>query len=146
MLTKRILVLFFNHYFCNKMNSGRELVTVSFEDLQNPAYSLEKIEAAFGPSGLGIIAVSHIPGYSECRKNLLPLAQQLSKLPSDILDDLKSPESNYAVGWSTGLEQYFGEHDVSLGSFYANAEVEEMIRGTGPPIRNIWPSNALPEF
>ena len=36
----------------------------------------KEIETAYGPDGLGILAVRGVPGYQEARKEMLPLAQK----------------------------------------------------------------------
>jgi hypothetical protein len=59
----------------NKMKSP--LVTIDFQELLNQTADLsQKVEAAFGPNGLGICSVSGVPGFVEKREALLPLAQR----------------------------------------------------------------------
>ncbi|KAH7447349.1 hypothetical protein KP509_01G102600 [Ceratopteris richardii] len=63
----------------------------------------KELEAGFGPSGLGIIAVSEVPGYASLRRGLL------------------YPTSRYSFGWSHGKEKLeSGSPDFFKGSFYAH--------------------------
>lgn len=53
------------------------VITFEYEELLNQTLDLsEKVEAAFGPEGLGICNVSGVPGFAENRQALLPLAQR----------------------------------------------------------------------
>ena len=88
----------------------RTLVTVSYDLLSNPEADLSAcIEAAYGPEGLGILVVDGVPGYSEKRAALLPLASRLAALPADALDALSDPESHWNFGWSHGRERLEGD-------------------------------------
>lgn len=94
-----------------------------YAELTNPSPppSLSgRIQRAYGPDGLGILAVSNVPGYEERRKALLPLARRLASLPADELTRLEDPDSFYSVGWSHGKEVFQGKPDLAKGSFYAN--------------------------
>lgn len=104
---------------------GTAVVTLSYEDLlafdpaqPNPAL-MEQVGEAFGPTGLGILAVSSVPDFQEKRQALLPLAAKLSTLPD--LDSTVNAESLYSIGWSHGKEQLaVGNPDFAKGSYYAN--------------------------
>lgn len=127
----------------------RALVTVPYDELSNPSADLSAaIEAAFGPEGLGILVVDGVPGYSEKRSALLPLASRLAALPADALEALSDSDSHWNFGWSHGRERLEGDRpgacsrrarlvtssrlascgtagaprraDSSKGSFYAN--------------------------
>lgn len=117
----------------------------------------ENVERAFGADGLGIIAVSHVPGYVELRERLLPLASKLAFLAEsspDFKDKYEDAKSSYNVGWSCGRETLQdGTPDTSKGSFYANPLcdapttdaklLEKYPHYTRP---NVWPREELPEL
>jgi len=92
---------------------------------------LDKIGLGFGSddSCLGIIAVIEIPGLREKRDKLLPLARELTKLPSSDLDEVVVPEAGYQVGWSHGKEKLEGlnKFDLAKGSFYANPLTDDFV-------------------
>ncbi len=89
-------------------------------DPSPPPSLIGRIQRAYGPNGLGILAVSNVPDYEERRKALLPLARRLASLPEDELTKLEDPASFYSVGWSHGKEVFQGKPDLAKGSFYAN--------------------------
>ncbi|CAI5534495.1 unnamed protein product, partial [Closterium sp. Naga37s-1] len=113
-----------------------------------------QIEAAFGPGGLGIIAVSDVPGYPEARERLLPLALRLGALPEEAKRRIEDPNSKYSFGWSEGKESVeAGRRDALKASFYANPLTDtpttdpELIRRFPTYCRpNVWPSQDLPEL
>ena len=85
------------------------LVTISYAELASPAADLSgAIEAAFGPSGLGLILVEGVPGYVAARAALLPLATQLAQLPAAELSKLEDASSKFNFGWSHGKETLAG--------------------------------------
>lgn len=85
------------------------LVTISYAQLASPASDLsDAIEAAFGPSGLGLILVEGVPGYAAARSSLLPLATQLAQLPAAELAKLEDSSSHFNFGWSHGKETLEG--------------------------------------
>ena len=56
----------------------------------NASQVCQKMFAALGPCGLGIVAIRGAPGVEELRAQLLPLAPQLAALPkSELLKILK---------------------------------------------------------
>ena len=56
----------------------------------NSSHVCQKLVAALGPSGLGIVAIRGVPGVEELRAQLLPLASQLAAFPkSELLTVLK---------------------------------------------------------
>ena len=149
------------------------IVTLEYEDLLafDPAISLdtspsrqrlvEQIGDAFGPDGLGIVAVRGVPDFAAKRRALLPLAAQLPHL-SDLPVDAASL---YSVGWSHGREEIQpGQPDVAKGSFYANPLTDDLAQslrerdGTAafdaeqarrhPEFYapNVWPSGPLPQL
>ncbi|CAI7784623.1 unnamed protein product, partial [Closterium sp. NIES-53] len=131
-----------------------EVVRVSFADLKEGNDLSAQIEAAFGPGGLGIIAVSDVPGYPEARERLLPLALRLGELPEEAKRRIEDPDSKYSFGWSEGKESVeAGRRDSLKASFYANPLTDtpttdlELIRRFPTYCRpNVWPSQDLPEL
>lgn len=130
-------------------------VTIPFPNLQDREANLSAlIEEGFGPSGLGIISISDVPGYSSLRQNLLYLAPRLASLPGEEKNKLEDPHSRYNFGWSHGKEKLeSGKPDMLKGSFYANPifdvpTTDESLIQRYPSYcgRNIWPHKALPEF
>ncbi|XP_024523436.1 uncharacterized protein LOC112343704 [Selaginella moellendorffii] len=131
------------------------VVTIDFSELQNEAVDFsEELEAGFGAQGLGIIAVSNVPGFTEMRSNLLNLAQSLSSLPENALKELEDPASRFSFGWSHGKEFLeSGQPDELKASFYANPIVD---RPTDDPAlierypsycrANLWPGKELPDL
>ncbi|KAA0150160.1 hypothetical protein FNF29_05401 [Cafeteria roenbergensis] len=100
-----------------------DVVMIDYAELTDPSPPpslIGRIQRAYGPNGLGILAVSNVPDYEERRKALLPLARRLASLPEDELTKLEDPASFYSVGWSHGKEVFQGKPDLAKGSFYAN--------------------------
>eukprot|EP00249_Psilotum_nudum_P004667 c18173_g1_i1 orf=214-1281(+) len=131
------------------------VVTVRYSDLLDKNADIsEELKAAFGSSGLGIIAVSGVPRYCELRQKLLTLAERLAALPEEAKQLLEDPESRYSFGWSHGKERLESGHpDVLKGSFYANPVVdkpttsEDLIQRYPSYCRsNLWPNKELPEL
>jgi hypothetical protein len=54
---------------------------IQYEDIINGADLTAPLEAAFGPDGLGIIAVRGVPKLAELRQRLLPLAYRCAASP-----------------------------------------------------------------
>ena len=119
--------------------------------------ALRAIDAAYGPSGLGVLAVSGIPGFDAARAALLPLAHTLAGLPDDVKASVTDPASRFNFGWSHGVETLAtGRPDTHKASFYANPVVDRVriesqdgskaaaadFPGVARP--NLWPDAALP--
>ncbi|GAB2300393.1 hypothetical protein Dimus_034435 [Dionaea muscipula] len=130
-------------------------VTIPFFDLQDKSADLSAmIEKGFGPEGLGILTISHVPGFSSLRQNLLRLSPRLANLPEEEKQKLEDPDSRYNFGWSHGKEKLeSGKPDMLKGSFYANPIIDvpttdESFIQRYPSYcgQNIWPNIALPEF
>lgn len=104
---------------------------VAFQDNDNNsaearARLIEKIGIAFGPDGLGLVAVEGVPGFAEKRERLLRLGARLPDLP-DILE-CELPHAHYSTGWSHGREQLApGQPDWAKGSFYANPWQDSLV-------------------
>ena len=79
------------------------------------------VASAFGPNGLGVLAVTTVPAaLTAKRRRLLRLGQKLGTLPDDVLKQYERPELCYCAGWSRGREKFRGQLDVAKGSWYAN--------------------------
>jgi hypothetical protein len=147
-----------------------KVVTISFGQLQafdadHPdAALIASIGEAFGPSGLGIVAVEGVPDFAAKRQALLPLAAKLPALP-DLHTTCVDAASMYSVGWSHGREELSpGQPDYNKGSFYANPLTDNLAaslqhRDGGPFSTelaaahpeffapNVWPAaTSLPEL
>eukprot|EP00798_Chlamydomonas_sp_ICE-L_P021443 gene21443-28410_t len=131
------------------------LVCISYSELLDPTSDLsDKIEKAFGPSGLGALSVSDIPHVIDMRRRLLTLAHEFATLPVDVKKLYEDPSSSYNFGWSHGMESLAnGKKDTHKGSFYANPlvdappcdqELKEKYPAYFHP--NIWPTKHLPEL
>ncbi|KAE9593491.1 putative non-hem dioxygenase domain, isopenicillin N synthase [Lupinus albus] len=142
---------------CKTMSSFPTFSTVSipFSLIQDRNADLSfQIEQGFGRNGLGIVSVTHVPGYSSLRTNLLHLAPRLASLPKEVKEGLEDPHSRYNFGWSHGKENLeSGKPDLLKGSFYANPMLDTPTTNASLIQRypsycgtNIWPSSALPEL
>ncbi|XP_008785992.2 uncharacterized protein LOC103704467 isoform X2 [Phoenix dactylifera] len=130
-------------------------IKISYSELKEKEEDLSaKIEEGFGPSGLGLVSISDVPGYALLRQNLLCLSARLTSLPEDVKEGLEDPVSRYNVGWSFGKEKLkTGKHDTFKCSFYANPVVDVPATDSSLMKRyplycrpNRWPTNALPEL
>jgi hypothetical protein len=152
------------------MSTMAQLVTISYIDLQSfdpekpeAAPLMEQIGQAFGPTGLGILAVSGVPNFNAHRQALLPLAAKLPYLPD--LETCVDAASLYSVGWSHGKEELApGKPDTAKGSFYANpltndlaaaltqrdgaSTARQALAAAHPEFfaPNLWLSQSLPEL
>ncbi|ETW02410.1 hypothetical protein, variant [Aphanomyces invadans] len=91
------------------------------------------IEAAFGPDGLGILAVSNVPDVENRRSRCLPLAYKVANLPNDVKQKYELPDAYYSFGWSHGKE---------------SLQDDENLMATFPTMYhlNIWPSDEIPDL
>jgi isopenicillin N synthase-like dioxygenase len=122
------------------------------EDLTDPTFNFEQtIHAAFGPNGLGIIAVRGIPDWESLVNSAVPLAHKIQALPAETLSSLEDPGSLYSAGWSFGKEKFGDKIDTKKASFYFNPLTDD----PDPPTRqqyphfmpaNLWPSRELPSL
>lgn len=130
------------------------IVSVRYEELSRPTAETEKtIARAFGPEGLGILAVLNVPKVSEMRDRLLPLGRKFARLPEKIKAKYEHADSLWSFGWSHGKERLQGKPDFAKGSYYANPienvpfQDEEIIKKWitfAHP--NIWPTEDMPEL
>jgi len=129
------------------------IVCLRYEDLLAEKDLTEQIGEAYGFDGLGLLTVSGVPGLSESRANLLPLARKFAHLDESIQEKYVDEKSFYSFGWSRGKEKLEGKPDLSKGSYYGNpihdrpTEDEEIIQkypGFASP--NIWPTEEVPEL
>lgn len=126
---------------------SNEVVILEYQELVEGKDLSAKIAKAYGPGGLGICGVRHVPGLQEVRRKLLPLAHRLATLPQETLESYERADAHYCVGWSRGREKFKGKPDMAKGSFYANpvwddpAGGDETVREKYPyaATRNIWP-------
>lgn len=110
---------------------------------------LQQIEEAFGPTGLGILAVEGVPDFAAHREALLPLGRKLPSLPD--LQDCVHEASKFSTGWSHGREQLAaGQPDVAKGSYYANPFTDDLVASLSDRDgrREYWETQAelYPEF
>jgi isopenicillin N synthase-like dioxygenase len=129
-----------------------KIVVIEYERLLQP-YDDELdalVEEAYGPNGLGVLAVANAPGYLELRNNLLPMGYQFGQLPEEIKARYVHNESNYSFGWSHGKERLAGgKPDIAKGSYYANPQYNDPANGDNELIEkyiatlhpNIWPTS-----
>jgi hypothetical protein len=141
------------------MTATPVVVSIEYEDLVqfDPTTTageqlMERIgEEAFGPDGLGIVVVRHVPDFAAKRLSLLPLAAQLPTLPD--IDSCVDASSLYSIGWSHGKEALgpSGQRDVSKGSYYVNPfaatpdDDDDNHDDTATSIKNVWPAS-LPQL
>jgi isopenicillin N synthase-like dioxygenase len=139
----------FNFYNMNSMNN--KLIKIDYKLLVDLGSNLtEKIGQAFGKDGLGLIAITNVPGYPEVRKNILKQGFKMANLEQDRLNQLEKPETRYSLGWQKGKSYFNGKWEAMTASFYARV-LGEQIDHSDPDMRekytNIWPEeNELPEF
>jgi hypothetical protein len=134
-------------------DGGQHCVSVSYDELLHGMRSASaqlqrRIEAAYGSGGLGILAVTDVPGLSAHRARMLRLAAEFAALPQDVKQKTETPHASYQVGWSYGNEKLQGDRpDYAKGSYYANplverpSEDEELIKAFPSFLEpNVWPS------
>lgn len=95
------------------------VIIVEYEDLCDEQFNFP-VHSAFGEDGLGIVCIRGIPGYSEARLSLLPMARSFAHLEGKIKEKYEHPGSCYQFGWSCGKEKLQGRPDYSKGSYYNN--------------------------
>eukprot|EP00026_Physarum_polycephalum_P004593 Phypoly_transcript_04615.p1 GENE.Phypoly_transcript_04615~~Phypoly_transcript_04615.p1 ORF type:complete len:371 (+),score=58.03 Phypoly_transcript_04615:801-1913(+) len=129
-----------------------KVVVIKYQSLVDGDDLSDSIEAAYGYDGLGLLAVSGVPGVSDIRQRFLPFGKKIADLPADKKAKMEDPGSFYSVGWSHGKEKMSeGKFDYAKGSFYANplydrpvddeALIKQYPAFCAP---NIWPKDDLP--
>jgi isopenicillin N synthase-like dioxygenase len=130
------------------------VVIVEHADLVSGADLTEKVAEAFGPNGLGVIAVRGVPGFFDEYRSVLKQAHGLAHLDTKAKAKLEDKKSLYNAGWSFGKEKLGDKPDKAKGSFYFNPlndtpgttmtdEQNEAYPFFLPP--NRWPA-ALPDL
>ncbi|ETV83509.1 hypothetical protein, variant [Aphanomyces astaci] len=111
------------------------------------------IEAAFGPDGLGILAVANVPDIEARRARCLPLAFKVATLSDEVKQKYELGSAYYSFGWSHGKESLQGKPDFSKGSYYNNPRTnrpteDEHLMTTFPTMYhpNIWPTDEVPDL
>ena len=98
-------------------NSKNSLIVINYEDVCDENFDLSaEIEQAYGPGGLGALAIRGIPGFVEKKATFLPLAHTLGNLPEERLQKLEDEKSLYNAGWSRGREKLGDKPDTAKGS------------------------------
>jgi isopenicillin N synthase-like dioxygenase len=130
-----------------------DVVVLRYDDLAAGSDLTASISTAFGPDGLGILAVSGVPDVARQRQALLPLAPRFASMPRDVKAQYEHPESFWSFGWSHGKEKLQGRPDFAKGSYYNNPcenapfkdpkIIKEFASFAHP---NIWPTKHLPEL
>ncbi|GMI47074.1 hypothetical protein TrCOL_g3500 [Triparma columacea] len=130
-----------------------DLVILDYNEVINEESSLnDKIERAYGPGALGVIAIRGIPGFIEAKQKLLPQSHTLAHLPQETLKTLEDEKSMFNAGWSHGKEKLGDKPDFAKGSFYFNPlsdapgtkEDREKFPVSYPC--NVWPKSSMPNF
>ncbi len=134
-------------------------MTLDFADVAGaptPA-TLRAVERAFGPGGLGLIAITGVPDFARLRAAALPLAFAFATQPPATLARYEHAASHYSFGWSRGREKFGGVLDTAKGSFYFNPLHDAPCAGSAaardPALApfyhpNVWPApaDAPPDF
>jgi hypothetical protein len=69
-----------------KNSQKQEAITVTLEQLKTNSVPFETLEAAFGPTSLGILVVKDLPNnFVKLRRTLLSYASYLANLPQEEL-------------------------------------------------------------
>ncbi|KAJ3213851.1 hypothetical protein HK099_007166 [Clydaea vesicula] len=133
-------------------------VLLDYNDLLNPNADLNSlIDKAFGnkTGSLGVCLVKNVPDLPLLRKNLLLLASEFTKLPSQTINKYVHQQSTYSFGWSHGKEIMNGKPDFAKGSYYNNPTYEIPPSSKDPEYvksnpfyghQNIWPNQELPQL
>lgn len=109
---------------------SRELLSVSYSSLLDRDADLSQIiRDAYGSDGLGILAVSDVPGFPDARARLLPLASKLASLPAEKLAALEDATSGFNFGWSHGKERLEKDKPGAEGD---QAARERQLGAAGP--------------
>ena len=110
------------------MTSEAPVVVLDYHDLVQRADHLPaEIQKAWGPDGIGLVAVQNVPDFLTTRDAFFRFAHTLAHLPSDYLEDhLSDSKSLYNAGWSYGKEKLKDDKpDTSKGSFYFHPRTDQ---------------------
>lgn len=86
----------------------------------------------------GYFLIEDIPGFRDTYDAFLAQAQKFIALPHAIKMKY-SPDNSYELGWSYGIERFYGVLDSFKGSYFGEFAGDDMDK-------NIWPTQELPEF
>jgi len=144
-----------NRIFNQRLFNGSQfyfsqIVKVQYKDLINSKENINiSIKQAFGKEGLGLIAITDIPGYPESRKSILKEGYSLLNLPQDYLKSLERPEADYIIGWARGNSYSSNVHEYMLSSYHCRINCEKLKYPKDPELENkltnVWPER-LPNF
>ncbi|KAG7373256.1 2-oxoglutarate/Fe(II)-dependent dioxygenase [Nitzschia inconspicua] len=132
-----------------------QVVVLDFDDLvADPSTATRAfMQRAFGPDGVGLIAIRNVPKFTELKHSLLSQAHTLAHLPEDELQKLEDVDSLYNAGWSHGKEKLKADTpDWNKASFYFNPLID--VPGTEQDRQqypysypcNRWPSSRMPDL
>jgi isopenicillin N synthase-like dioxygenase len=132
-----------------------EVVVLDYAELlADPSTaSRASMQTAFGPDGVGLIAIRNVPKFTELKQILLPQAHRLAHLPKEELQKLEDVDSLYNAGWSHGKEKLKADQpDWNKASFYFNPLVD--VPGTEQDRQhypysypcNRWPTSSMPDL
>lgn len=136
-------------------SAATDLVIVEWKDVVGTTSSIEMqraIRMAYGPQGVGVLAIANIPDFVTAKEEFLPMARDLALLDPEYLEEnLTDRDSLYNAGWSHGKEKIKDQPDWAKASFYYNpitdtpgtAELRKQYPLSYPA--NLWP-DVLPEF
>lgn len=82
-----------------------DVVQLDYNDLVEGKDLTAEIGRAYGMDGVGVLTVKNVPGFTEARQALLPLAYKFAMLPEEIKEKYVHKDSYYSFGWSHGKEK-----------------------------------------
>lgn len=131
---------------------AKGVVVVEYKDLLDQSFDISgHIQDAYGPDGLGVIAIRGVPHWRSLTGDTIPLAHKLVSLDPQVLCSLEHPDSLFNSGWSFGKEKLGDKPDTKKASYYFNPlsddprpETRESHPWALPA--NRWPRKDLPEF
>lgn len=137
-----------------EIRDSSEAITISYEDIVSEKDLSVEVEAAFGPTGLGLILIKDYPDFSEKRNKVLRTIREFALLPETVKEKYALPEANYSFGWSHGKEKMkSGIPDFAKGSYYARPhgdvitdDVNLKKKYPGNYADNVWPREECPEL
>lgn len=82
------------------------IIVLEHRDLLSGEDLTEELKQAFGPKGLGALAIRGVPGFFENYRRVLRLAHSVAHLPEEAKTRLEDESSMYNAGWSFGRERH----------------------------------------